>query len=668
MEAIFIKFLNMSITASFIAIAVIMLRLLLKKSPKWAMGVLWGFVAIRLVFPFSLVSVFSLIPFTEPISQNSFTAENPIISNILPSLVQGASPNVSETTPSNTLVSTSLNITLIASVIWLIGILCMLSYALISFIRINKRVKEAAFLKDNIWICDSVSTPFILGLFRPRIFLPSAMNEIDMHYVISHEKAHLKRKDYLWKPLGFLLLSIYWFNPVLWISYILLCNDIELACDEKVIKELGTEIKRPYANALINFSVPRKMISACPVAFSETGIKERVKGVLNYKKPAFWISVLAVLACVITAVCLLTNPINKETKIKGKVYLINKYYYSEVIGAERANKEQKEFRYVVDDEFYLYLNNGEGGEFVSKGKLEKRSNPQDFKPLIKKYIPSYYNLVGIKEVYTALKSEDSALRHMSCIIIMNNNDLFFADIVNFELFEEAYIYEFAKLNKGEADKEQMKKISNTVYSYIYLTETDSAFFTLIPKTGECTFTVSILSGSFYPGGTYEENNDYIIMKDSNGDETFTFKKSGEDLIFVASKSSKVPSYRYTESSEPTPSVPDGAVFKLQGAKAYIDKITADIDKDGIEETCILNYGPTSGLFTFSLSILKDGGIEYFNIFNSEPLELSFAEQNGKIKVQGVTLDENPETYLFDISIKDGDIILSNKDTKLPHWG
>jgi len=187
-------------------------------------------------------------------------------------------------------------------------IVAMVLYTVVSYFRIHRKVREAVPYQENIWLCDHIDTPFILGVVRPRIYLPSNMNEQDIEYVIAHEKAHLKRHDHWWKPLGFLLLTVYWFNPILWIAYILLCKDIELACDEKVIKDMGTEIKKPYSEALINCSVPRKMISACPLAFGEVGVKGRVKSVLNYKKPAFWIIVVAVVASIVVAVCFLTNP------------------------------------------------------------------------------------------------------------------------------------------------------------------------------------------------------------------------------------------------------------------------------------------------------------------------------------------------------------------------
>lgn len=325
MENIFLSLLNMSITASWIALAVIVLRLILKKAPKWIMGVLWGFVALRLICPFSFESVFSLIPSTETVPQEILTSNNPTINSGLGFVNQAINPVISGSLSPNA--SESVNpmqlVVFIASIIWIAGIIAMISYTLISYLRIHKKVCEAVNTDGGYWICDRISTPFILGVFRPKIYLPSAMDEASHSYVLAHEKAHLKRKDYLWKPIGFLLLTIYWFNPILWIVYILLCRDIELACDEKVIKQMGIGIKKPYSDALINCSVPRRMIAVCPLAFGEVAVKERVKSVLNYKKPAFWIIIVAVVACVVAAVCLLTSPISTKIDDDLTVFLDN---------------------------------------------------------------------------------------------------------------------------------------------------------------------------------------------------------------------------------------------------------------------------------------------------------------------------------------------------------
>lgn len=310
MEAVFLKILNMSITAGWIVLAVIVARLLLKKAPKWITVLMWGLVGIRLVCPLSLKSVFSLIPSAETVPGNILYTDTPAIHSGVGVLNSVVNPIISESLAPA--VGASVNpaqvIAFAASIVWIAGIAAMLIYTAVSCLRIHKKVAEAAPLEENILLCDQVDTPFILGVFRPRIFLPSAIQEQDMKYVIAHEKAHLKRYDHLWKPLGFLLLTVHWFNPIVWIAYILLCRDIELACDEKVIRDMGIEIKKPYSEALINCSVPRKMISACPLAFGEVGVKGRVKSVLNYKKPAFWIIAAAIIASVAVAVCFLTDP------------------------------------------------------------------------------------------------------------------------------------------------------------------------------------------------------------------------------------------------------------------------------------------------------------------------------------------------------------------------
>ena len=310
MDSLFINLLNMSITASWLVLAVVVLRFLLKKAPKWINTVLWAFVGFRLVCPFSFESIFSIIPSTRTIPQDIIYSSSPAIHSGIPALNNTINPIISETFAPD--VTSSANplqiITAIASAVWLLGIIAMVLYAGISYFRLHKKVSEGVVLKDNIWLCDRIDTPFILGIFKPRIFLPSGISESDTEYVIAHERAHLRRRDHWWKPLGFLLLTVYWFNPVMWLAYILLCRDIELACDEKVIKEMGTDIKKSYSEALINCSISRRTVSACPLAFGETGIKDRIKSVLSYKKPTLWVIVIALISCVVVGVCFLTNP------------------------------------------------------------------------------------------------------------------------------------------------------------------------------------------------------------------------------------------------------------------------------------------------------------------------------------------------------------------------
>ncbi len=313
MEEFFLKILNMSIAACWIILAVIAARFLLKKAPKWIAVAMWGIAGLRLVCPFTIESVLSLIPSAETVPSEILYTNEPAIHSGVPFVNDMVNPVIHETfapTIENT-VKPARSAASIAAVVWVVGVGLMLAYMAFSYIRIYMRVREAAFRKDNVWVCDRVDTPFVLGVFRPRIYLPSAMSEEDMGYVVAHEKAHLKRRDHWWKPAGFLILAVHWFNPLVWLAYILLCRDIEFACDEKVIKALSVADRKAYSNALINCSAPRRVISACPLAFGENGVKSRIKSVLNYKKPAFWIILIAVIACIVVAVCFLTNPKTK---------------------------------------------------------------------------------------------------------------------------------------------------------------------------------------------------------------------------------------------------------------------------------------------------------------------------------------------------------------------
>lgn len=314
METVFLHLLNMSITAGWIALAVIILRLLLKKAPKWITVLLWGLVGLRLIFPFSIESVLSLIPSAETVPPEIIYAQEPQIHTGVEFFNSSVNPVISESLAPQA--GASVNpvqiILFVATIIWLAGVAGMLIYTLVSYLRLKSKVKISMPIDKNIYICDSINTPFILGVIKPKIYLPSTLSSTEQEYVLSHEKAHLKRRDHLIKPLGFLLLSVYWFNPLLWVAYILLCRDIETACDEKVIKDMELQQKKEYSTALLNCSVPRRMIAACPLAFGEVSVKQRIKTVLNYKKPAFWITIVAIILCIALSVGFLTNPVENN--------------------------------------------------------------------------------------------------------------------------------------------------------------------------------------------------------------------------------------------------------------------------------------------------------------------------------------------------------------------
>ncbi len=317
MTELFLRLLNVSITASWIVLAVLLLRLCLKKAPKWFCCLLWGIVALRLVMPFTLESVFSLIPSGEVIPQDIITAEAPAIYSGIPVVNNAVNPLfTTHLPPEENLLEKLLTL---ASLVWAAGTAVMLLYSAVTYWKLRWQVRVVVPCRKNVYICDDIATPFILGVFRPRIYIPSGMSEEHLQYVLAHENAHLKRLDHWWKPLSFMLLTVYWFNPLLWLAYILLCRDIEQACDEKVIAGMNNAQKKGYAQTLVSCSVHRRMIMSCPLAFGEIGVKARIKGVVRYKKPGFWILLASLAVCITAAVCFLTNPKSCSHTYHGKI-------------------------------------------------------------------------------------------------------------------------------------------------------------------------------------------------------------------------------------------------------------------------------------------------------------------------------------------------------------
>ena len=306
MTEVFLKLLNMSIAASWLVLAVLLLRLVLKKTPKWITCVLWGIVALRLILPFHIESDLSLIPSAEVIPQNIVVSEEPAIHSGIPVVNNAINPMVAQQAIQE---EGGLETGLFwLSVLWASGTAGMLIYGTVSYWLLYRKVRASIAFQKNVYLCDTIASPFVLGIIKPKIYIPSGMDESRLDYVLAHENAHIKRLDHWWKPLSFLLLCIYWFNPLMWVAHLLLCRDLEQACDEKVISVMNNAQKKGYSEALIACSVHRRMIMACPVAFGELSVKERIKGVLSYRKPTTWLISAAVIVCVVTAVCFLTDP------------------------------------------------------------------------------------------------------------------------------------------------------------------------------------------------------------------------------------------------------------------------------------------------------------------------------------------------------------------------
>ena len=310
MDSLFLKILNMSITAGWLILAILVLRLLLKKAPRRLTFLLWAVLALRLIFPFSIESKLSLVPSVETVSPEILFAEKPEIHSGIPAVNSFVNPRIQESlSPTPAAGVNPLQIrTRLAACIWLAGMTLLLLYAFLSYWRLKRKLRTSIRLEDNIWISDEIDTPFILGLFKARIYLPSGMDPEQKDPVLAHERAHLARGDHFWKPLAFLLLAIYWFNPLFWLAYVLLCRDIEVACDEKIIRSMEKEERLAYSQALLAGSVSHRSVMSCPLAFGELAVKERIRSVLNYRKPAFWIILLALIASVALGIAFLTNP------------------------------------------------------------------------------------------------------------------------------------------------------------------------------------------------------------------------------------------------------------------------------------------------------------------------------------------------------------------------
>ena len=319
MSDLFLHLVNISITAGWMILAVFLLRLLLKKAPKWTVCLLWALVGLRLLLPFTVESRVSLIPSAQTIPESSILSPAPVIETGITPIDQALNPLLSDALAPNPGDSVNpLQIYLaLGTALWLAGIAGMLLYSLVACLKLRKRILPRIKLLDSVYLCDFIDSPFIWGAIRPIICVPSGLSDRHIKSIIAHEKAHLKRLDHVWKVVAYLLLTVYWFHPLIWVAYILLCRDIESACDEKVISDLSKTERADYSDALLYCSTNRRNYLTCPLAFGEVGVKDRINVVLNYKKPAIWILSAALSVIAVAAVCLLTDPPNQTKALNA---------------------------------------------------------------------------------------------------------------------------------------------------------------------------------------------------------------------------------------------------------------------------------------------------------------------------------------------------------------
>ena len=369
MDDVFLKLVNLSISASWLILAVLVLRFVLKKAPKWVMPLLWGVVALRLVCLFSIESALSLIPSAETIPSEIVTeTREPVLYEqaTLDIVTNPTLPSAAEVPVGVSRQQAQVDFN-IYSVLWLAGMAALLVHALVSAEKLKRKLATAILLRDNIYESEFVDSPFVFGVVKPNIYLPMHMDEGTAAYVIAHEHAHLARRDHWWKVLGYLVLALHWFNPLVWVAYILFCRDIELACDEKVVKGLDGAARADYSQALLSCAAPKRAVAACPLAFGEGNIKTRVKSALHYKKPAFWVAAAAVLAVVIVAVCFLTNPRSE----RGSLVWAQKLNAADVASIELyvpAEGEARQYKKLDTEEMAqaVELINSSRGTYIEK--------------------------------------------------------------------------------------------------------------------------------------------------------------------------------------------------------------------------------------------------------------------------------------------------------------
>ena len=369
MDDVFLKLVNLSISASWLILAVLVLRVVLKKAPKWVMPLLWSVVALRLVCLFSIESALSLIPSAETIPSEIVTeTREPVLYEqaTLDIVTNPTLPSAAEVPVGVSRQQAQVDFN-IYSVLWLAGMAALLVHALVSAGKLKRKLATAILLRDNIYESEFVDSPFVFGVVKPNIYLPMHMDEGTAAYVIAHECAHLARRDHWWKVLGYLVLALHWFNPLVWVAYILFCRDIELACDEKVVRGLDGAARADYSQALLSCAAPKRAVAACPLAFGEGNIKTRVKSALHYKKPAFWVAAAAVLAVVLVAVCFLTNPRSE----RGSLVWAQKLNAADVASIELyvpAEGEARQYKKLDTEEMAqaVELINSSRGTYIEK--------------------------------------------------------------------------------------------------------------------------------------------------------------------------------------------------------------------------------------------------------------------------------------------------------------
>ena len=664
MSELFLKIVNMSISASWVVVAVLALRFCLKKAPKWVNVLLWGIVAARMVFPFSIESVLSLIPSAETISPTIMMEQSPSVQTGVPALNHVINPVISSSfTPAPGASANPLQIWIpVLTGIWLFGIAALFLYSAVSYWRLHRKVCEAVILRGNIYQSEKVCSPFVLGIIKPKIYLPYHMDSREMDHVIAHEQTHIRRKDHWWKPLGFLLLTIHWFNPLMWLSYVLLCRDIELACDEKVIGKMGNAQRADYTQALVACSVDRRLIAACPLAFGEIGVKERVKSVMNYKKPAFWIVLASVIVCAVIAVCFLTNPIGFQFDVSANT----------IVSANHFDMRN------ADDPVSIEMTPAQISELNSRLAGVKNCKRSD------KYagLTPGYQISAQMQDGSYIRISGYSLSDNTMVDIEQNGKRYAVSDREFQEYlsricaggDVSAAFDLQPLRAQYPEYFDLDA-SAGLDVYVWQMAPDSYYFGLLPHAASPRD--STAQELLALRGASSEQMRYILA---------AYALDPDDIHVIPWQnpiSSYIPEcWIVTENGE---SLEEKQAQYIQTVSAMLfgegntllhddypiyDSIVFDVDGDGIDEVCVLGFGRTSGLFTFTFRAAEIGAdtLKYDTLFCTEWYDLSFIHgDDGVVRVQGIDQKEPPQTHLFDIAVVDGSIQLTEDGQSISRY-
>ena len=632
MERIFIQLVNMSLVAGWLILAVLLIRGLFNKLPKLFRCVLWGLVALRLICPWSIESDMSIIPKAEVISNDttkvdiisdkkevvnnsedvlhSEVLENNVIvngnyeaGNIDTTVKEDSSVKSSQSNVKESSLSVSIST---LSKIWAVGIAAMAIYYAVSYVILKRKVRVSIRYDKNIYLCDNISSAFILGLIKPKIYVPSRLSQVELENVIKHERAHLSRHDNWWKPIGFCLLSVYWFNPIIWIAYIIFCKDIELACDEKVIKVMNVAEVKEYSNTLLECSISRKLIVAAPLAFGEVAVKSRIKSVLNYKKPAFWVLIVGVVISVAVAIGFMITPTDYSKNIDEDLdkfiseTILEQYESKEaykyfpceshkVIGAKEKDGKTTVYMWVAYGEYYWLENDvtEDSGCSVpvvvtvkedSQGKysLEEFWEPSDGRYYQKDIRDKFPNSLEDEVIYEQSYRKET----------------------NAECDSKAREY-FKEMGYGQNIHFQYIGSDDPV-EYIYLDM----------KTGTCM--TGIYVASYANHGVFYLNEDKLILSFGYTEECDTalvFKRQGDTIIFEEEITDYYDIFKYNSDD----------VFVLEGE--YTGDEMPEIVIEDMEEETVTEYNYNvsdhityfSGMYKIDLN-MKTGTCSVGNIY------------------------------------------------------